>query len=68
VTHVLALEQGNGAIFVFTSPVPWGLYGTTPTKNGFTVEPDAYEILSPTSVRFIVAPLMGSIIGFWIAT
>jgi hypothetical protein len=66
-THVLALEKGNGAIFIFTSPQPWP-FGPTPTKNGATVEPDAYEVLSPTTVRFRVAPLMGSVIGFWIAS
>ena len=62
-THVLALETPDGAIAVFTSPIPGNLL---PTLNGRTRTGDDYVVLSSTQVRFVDVPRMGDVVGFFV--
>lgn len=63
-THVLALETPNGAIVVFTSPMPGTL---TPTLNGRTRIPEDYTVLSSTQVQFVEPPRMDDVVGFFVS-
>ena len=64
-THVLALETPNGAISVFTSPMPWQPGTMTPTFNGRTRSVRFVE-LNTTQVQFDEPPQFGDVIGFFL--
>jgi len=66
-THVLSIETSNGAISVFTCPLPWDPQGPTVTLNGRALS-EGYTILSSTQVRFTEAPRMDDVVGFFVAT
>ncbi len=62
-THVLALETPNGAIDVFTCPIPGTL---VPTVNGRT-RTEGFTVLSSTQVKFAEPPRMDDVVGFFVA-
>ena len=55
----------DGAVVVFTSPIPWGPDGPTPTLNGRT-RTEGFTVLSSTQVRFAEAPMMDDVVGFFV--
>lgn len=57
-----SLETPNGAITTFTSSIPGTL---VPTLNGQVLS-EGYAQLSPTQVRFEVAPRMDDTVGFFV--
>lgn len=60
---VLALETPNGAIAVFTSPMPGTL---TPTVNGRTLT-EGYVVVDTRTIRFVEPPRMDDVVGFFVA-
>jgi hypothetical protein len=64
-THVLALETPNGAITVFTSPMPWATGTMTPTINGRTRTVD-FTIVNNWTIQFAEAPRYDDVVGFFL--
>lgn len=64
--HVLALETPNGAIATFSSPIPWGPGGPTPTRNGRTLS-EGFTVLDATRIQFDAPPREGDVVGFFVS-
>jgi hypothetical protein len=63
--HTLAIETPNGAIAIFTSPIPWQPGTMTPTFNGRT-RSVRFTVLSDTQVQFEEPPSYGDVVGFFL--
>ena len=64
-THVLAIETPDGAVTVFTSPVPWVAGTAAPTVNG-RIRSTNYVEMGNRTVQFAEAPSFGDVVGFFL--